>query len=158
MGNFPTQVIIRDIFEHWVTNIQNFWSWYFCILLSLSLWVSQTSSLSGIVSFRLTVIFYFFFSWLYFFRNSLANGLVFESRCIVTQNCVKPNNCCICVSLPLKYIKVVLSPSKKILFICFNESLLKMIKNVFYFILKALFILMIFKFLSWHFGHVEETA
>ena len=47
---------------------------------------------------------------------------------------------------------------KKIIFICFKESCLKMMKNNFYFILKALFVLKIFKFLSWHFGHVEETA
>ena len=45
-------------------------------------------------------------------------------------------------------IKVGLSPSKKNCFICFNESPLKMMKNAFYFILKALFILKIFKFLS----------
>ena len=38
------------------------------------------------------------------------------------------------------------------------ESPLKMMKNAFYFILKALFILKIFKFLSWHFGHVGKTA
>ena len=31
-------------------------------------------------------------------------------------------------------------------------------KNAFYFILKALFILKLFKFLSWLFGHVEKTA
>ena len=31
-----------------------------------------------------------------------------------------------------------------------------MIKNVFYFILKALFVLKVFKFLSWLSGHVEE--
>ena len=40
----------------------------------------------------------------------------------------------------------------------FNESSLKMMKNVFYFILKVLFILKIFKFLSWYFVHVEEMA
>ena len=34
------------------------------------------------------------------------------------------------------------------------ESPLEMIKNAFYFILKALFILKIFKFLSQPFGHV----
>ena len=33
-----------------------------------------------------------------------------------------------------------------------------MMKNAFYFILKALFVLKIFKFLSGHFGHVEEMA
>ena len=31
-------------------------------------------------------------------------------------------------------------------------------KNVFYFALKALFVLKIFKFLSQHFDHVGETA
>ena len=56
------------------------------------------------------------------------------------------------------FFKVGLSPSKKFLFICFNESLLKMIKNAFCFILKALFVLKAFKFLSWHFSQVEETA
>ena len=42
--------------------------------------------------------------------------------------------------------------------ICLIESPLKMIKNVFYFILKALFLLKIFKFLSRLFGHVEKTT
>ena len=45
-------------------------------------------------------------------------------------------------------IKVGFSPSKKVIFICFNESPLKMMKNTFYFILKALCTLKIFKFLS----------
>ena len=39
-----------------------------------------------------------------------------------------------------------------------TESPWKMIKNSNYFILKALFILKIFKFLSWLFDHVEKTA
>ena len=38
-------------------------------------------------------------------------------------------------------------PKKKII-ICFNDSSSKMVKNVFYFILKALFVLKIFDFLS----------
>ena len=33
-----------------------------------------------------------------------------------------------------------------------------MMKNAFYFISKALFLLKIFKFLSWLYGHVEQTA
>ena len=37
-----------------------------------------------------------------------------------------------------------------------TESPLEMMKKVFYFTLKALFVLKIFKFLSWHFGHVEK--
>ena len=39
-----------------------------------------------------------------------------------------------------------------------TESPLKMMKNAFYFTLKALFVLKIFKFLSWLLGHVEKTA
>ena len=31
-------------------------------------------------------------------------------------------------------------------------------KNAFYLIVKALFVLEIFKFLSWLFGHVEKTT
>ena len=55
-------------------------------------------------------------------------------------------------------IKVGLSPSQKICIICLSESPLKMMKNAFYFILKVLFILKIFKFLSRLFGHVGKTA
>ena len=39
-----------------------------------------------------------------------------------------------------------------------TESTLKMMKNVFYFNLKALFVLKIFKFLPQPFGHVDKTA
>ena len=56
-----------------------------------------------------------------------------------------------------KKLKVGLSPSKKKI-ICFNDSRSKMKKNAFYFILKALFVLKIFGFLSWLSGHVEKTA
>ena len=38
--------------------------------------------------------------------------------------------------------------TKKFLFICFSENPLKMMKNAFYFIFKALFVLKIFKVLS----------
>ena len=37
-------------------------------------------------------------------------------------------------------------------------SPLKMMKNAFYFTSIALFVLKIFKFLPWLFGHVEETG
>ena len=57
-----------------------------------------------------------------------------------------------------KNIKVGLSPTKKICVICLIESPLKMMKNDFYFILKALFVLKLFKFLSRLFGHVGKTA
>ena len=36
----------------------------------------------------------------------------------------------------------------KIIFVCFNESPLKMMENAFYFIIKALFVLKVFKCLS----------
>ena len=45
-------------------------------------------------------------------------------------------------------LKVGLSPSKKVVFIFFNKSSLKMMKNAFYFMLKALFVLVIFTLLS----------
>ena len=45
---------------------------------------------------------------------------------------------------------------RKICFICFNESPLQMTKNAFYFILKALFILKVFNFLSGVFGHLKK--
>ena len=57
----------------------------------------------------------------------------------------------------LDYLKSNSQLSKKKI-ICFNDSPSKMMKNAFYFILKALFVLKIFKFLSWFFGHVEKTA
>ena len=56
------------------------------------------------------------------------------------------------------FLKVGLSPSKKNCVICLIENPLKMMKNAFYFILKALFVLRIFKFLSQLFGHVRKTA
>ena len=37
-----------------------------------------------------------------------------------------------------------------------NESSLKMMRNAFYFMLKALFVLKIFTILSWHSGYVEK--
>ena len=39
-----------------------------------------------------------------------------------------------------------------------TEVALKMMKNAFYFTLKSLFVLKIFKFLSWLFGHVEKLV
>ena len=47
-----------------------------------------------------------------------------------------------------KTLIVGLSPSEKIYVVCIIERSLKMMKNVFYFIVKALFVLKVFKFLS----------
>ena len=42
--------------------------------------------------------------------------------------------------------------------ICFNDNASNLMKNAFYFILKALLFVKIFKFLSCLFVHVEKTA
>ena len=57
-----------------------------------------------------------------------------------------------------KVFKVRYSSSKKKCVICLIKSPLKLMKNAFYFILKALFVLKIFKFLSQLFRHVGKTA
>ena len=62
------------------------------------------------------------------------------------------------MTVPHFFIKVGLSPSKKICVICLIESPLKMMKNASYFILKALFVPKLFKFLSQPFGHAGKTA
>ena len=54
--------------------------------------------------------------------------------------------------------EVGLSTSKKNCVICSIENPLKMMKDAFYFILKALFIVKIFKFLSWLFDQLGKTA
>ena len=54
-------------------------------------------------------------------------------------------------------VKVGLSPSKKIYFYLFQWKPVKNDENA-YFILKALFVLEIFKFLSWLFGRVEKNG
>ena len=56
--------------------------------------------------------------------------------------------------------KVLYSDSNlpKKCYICFNDSPSKMMKNAFYFILKAFFVHKIFKFLFWLFGHVEKST
>ena len=53
-------------------------------------------------------------------------------------------------------IKVGLSPVKKIVLFASLKTTLETMKNAFYFILKALFVLILFKILSWLFGHVEK--
>ena len=66
------------------------------------------------------------------------------------------------LSLSHGRLKVKLSPSKKKLksieINCFNERPLKIKQNAFYFILKALFFLKIFKFLFCLYGHVEKKT
>ena len=53
-------------------------------------------------------------------------------------------------------LKVELSPFTVVVFIYFKESSIKILKNAFYFMLKALFLLEIFNFLSLLFVYVEK--
>ena len=57
------------------------------------------------------------------------------------------------------HTKDLLKPDSHLLkqcFIWFNESPLKMMKNVFYFIWRAFFVLERFKYLSWLFSHIKN--
>ena len=47
---------------------------------------------------------------------------------------------------------------QKSYFICFNDNALKMMKDAFYFVLKAPLVPKIFNFFSCFFCHVEKTA
>ena len=62
------------------------------------------------------------------------------------------------VTFTAKLELVFVLKSDSHLFTCFNDSPSKLTKNAFYFILKALFVLKIFAFLSWLFRHAEKTA
>ena len=55
-------------------------------------------------------------------------------------------------------LKVGLSPYKMFCYLLDWKSFKKRWKNAFYFILKALFVLNIFKILRWLFGHVRKTV
>ena len=55
-------------------------------------------------------------------------------------------------------VEVGILPSKKNCVVFVIEIPTKMIKTAFYFILNSLFVLKIFKFLSWPFVHVEKPA
>ena len=63
-----------------------------------------------------------------------------------------------CIHINAAVFKVGLLPSKKVGFICFNGRPFKMMENAFYFILKALFLVKIFKFLSKRFWSCRKTS
>ena len=79
--------------------------------------------------------------------------LISEKNTILKRSCQNSNNTKLNHRLfPLQLrSKSDSHLPKKLFFICFNESPLKLIKNA-YIMLKALFFLEIFKFLSWLFG------
>ena len=102
------------------------------------------------------------FNFVIFFSSCLIFHIIFWDRLVFWDNYWFYNNitmvCKIYDFFWLKMLKIRLSPFKNFLFICFIESPSKMMKNAFYFILKVLFVLKIFKFLSWLFGDVEKIA
>ena len=85
-------------------------------------------------------------------KNKIVSFRFQEIQAIETEKELKNLDCSKASQysdIPAKIIKVGFSPSKKYIVICFIESALKMMKkNAFYFILKALFVLKIFIFLS----------
>ena len=81
--------------------------------------------------------------------TSVSNWYLRFSFCIIIYSFV----CQFSLHYYWYCFKVRLPPSKTICVICLIESPLKVMKNPFYFTLKALFVLKIFKFLSWLFGH-----
>ena len=60
----------------------------------------------------------------------------------------------LCLLKNFSWYKSALSGLRQ--YVLATESSLKMMKNVFYFTLKALFVLKIFKFVFWLFGHEEK--
>ena len=93
------------------------------------------------------------------FKDNKLHGEYFFSTLDISRLSAGTGILIFCIiDLLLGIIKVGLLPLKKNCFICYNESPLKIMKNVFYFILKGLFVLKIFKFLSWHFGHAEKKG
>ena len=109
----------------------------------------------------------------WFFKIILLNSFWFDFKTYIEK--MHGTNFCVqvfleCMSTPppprkwnscnlenQNSFKVGLSPYKNNCVICFNESPLKVMKNVFCFILKALFVLKIFRFLTGLFGHFVWT-
>ena len=134
-------LIINNFLSLWRRHIY-IW-WYFCFTCNNLLTI-------------LPVMFWDFCSFIsIFITNQMASCFCCCLNCsicsrlfsIITQ---------LCLYILLKFFLIVrLSPSNKTFFICFNGSSSKMMKSVFYFSLKTLLVL---KFLSWFFGHVEKMA
>ena len=87
-----------------------------------------------------------------FFKKWRTNFLIIIKRCGKVNSSFKKRNHLRKLTANLK---LDCNPQKNI---CFNDSPSKMMKNAFYFILKALFVLKIFKLLSWLFRYVEKMT
>ena len=67
-----------------------------------------------------------------------------------------PDDCFCTIIIIIIVINLFKGPLSGLRHFLTTESPLKIMKNVFYFMLKALFIISIFTFFSWLFGHVEK--
>ena len=96
----------------------------------------------------------------HFFQFSLQISTGVEYLIHVFQKIVPVVHCFIlkitCLNLHFKLKKILKAALSCLRQFLVTESTLKMMKNAFYFISKALFVLKIFKFLSWLFGHVPK--
>ena len=102
----------------------------------------------------------------YFFEN-LSKAMVFEELCkyfttvytLPLLTCFREDSFIYLQNGLSIYIYLYIarpSPSKRFIFIYFNGSPLKVTTNDFYFMIKTIFVLEIFAFLSWLFGYVEK--
>ena len=89
------------------------------------------------------------------FLNGSGRGLG-ENFFIFFLSHIMATNAAFKVQMRKSFCNVGLSPSKIVGFICFNDSSLKMMKNAFYFILKALFVLKMLKFFTNFSGYVGK--
>ena len=123
------------------------------ILCSLPSYIFKTKLELPLCLFFMILSYYLclLFAEIYFFRNVF---LVFLSLLLY----LNVNFCTWFRFMPAAIVKARPSPSKRNCVVCFIENPLKMIKNAFYFMLKASFILKVFKFLSWRFGHAEKMV
>ena len=123
--------------------------WYFSVLHRKHLFLANFALENKIVYQHWNLIVYLILI------SNMANSIMLLTLPVLIRNTLFLANLVhkvkiACLNRPLTF--------QKNGFICFNESTLKMMKKAFYFISKTLFVLKIFKFLSWIFGDAEETA
>ena len=118
-------------------------NFHFLILL-LGLWMRFDGYFTSSFIIVITFVFSFLFNFFPHLVIEQCNITIFYRALMEYLNmsfqCV-PAQCDCSLYEENMVIKVGLSPSKTIFFLCFNDSTSKMMTNAFYFILKALFVL-----------------
>ena len=116
---------------------------------SFNLWLINTGHLKPKCSEEITLLLWTKLWEEIYKRSAFLHKFLKDSSDSSWQKYRKQRNKC---------VKVGLLPSKNFYYYLLQRLFASVMKNAFYFILKALFVLKIFKFLSWLFGHVEKTA